>query len=79
MLILSPCDSGPVGWVSALPGNIGTSAREESAVDGLRGAPGTYQGDSPSNAPINIPSVRSTIGTTRSDHSSMLRMVLALS
>ena len=48
-------------------------------VGGRPGSFGTHQGGAPSISPIDIPSARSTIGTTRSAHSSMLRMALALS
>ena len=37
------------------------------------------QGGAPRISPIGIPSACSTIGTTRSAHSSMLRMAFALS
>ena len=40
---------------------------------------GTPHGGAPSISPIDIPSACSAIGTTRSAHSSMLRMALALS
>ena len=48
-------------------------------VGGRPGSFGAHQGGAPSISPIDIPSACSTIGTTRSAHSSMLRMALALS